>query len=333
MRLDVSVVLPVFWRKRLPHHASELRRALDSVLQQTYAGALEVLVIDDGSVEPVADAFAGTAYHSDPRIRWLRLPRNGGLVNALNVGIASASHELIARLDADDAWRPTKMEKQLRLLAADPDLSLVATGMRLVHSSGEPDVDLVRPGDWRGILRFFVTEGCPFPHGSVVARRSAYLLLGGYSHDPRLSHCEDYALWGIWLRFFKPAMIEEVLYDYTVSPTSVSNVNREQQRQASGHVQRTFLGLGDTSRFPAALLAVAAELDVSLFEAGRFCYRLWKYAQPTVVPEAAVDHLRCLLPDRRIVISRAPAAVTSGASGGGSFGRVHPVKTRLVELL
>lgn len=328
MRLDVSVVLPVFWRKREPRHARELARALDSVLAQRYPGELEVLVVDDGSPEPVADAFAGTAYRADPRVRWLRLPRNGGLVNALNVGLHAASHELIARLDADDAWRPTKMEKQLRLLAEDPDLTLVATGMRLVHEDGTPPVDLVRPGDWQGILRFFVTEGCPFPHGSVVARRSAYLLLGGYSHDPRLSHCEDFALWGVWLRFFKPAMVEEVLYDYTVAATSVSNVHREQQRQASGHVQRTFLALGDTSRFPAALRGLAAELGVSLFEAGRLAYLLWKYRTPTPLPEGALEHLRRLLPDRRI-------AFTSGARGAG--GHVHaPARAtapRLVEVL
>jgi glycosyltransferase involved in cell wall biosynthesis len=267
--LDISVVLPVLWRRDSAEAAADLRRALDSVLDQSYPAKLEILIIDDGSATAVADAFAGTAYAADPRLRWLRLPRNGGLVNALNVGLASARYDFIGRIDSDDSWHPGKIEKQAQLFERDPALTIAATGMRLVHQSGEPDIDHVRPGDWQGILKFFTTVGCPFPHGSILARRSVFTLLGGYPHDPRFSHCEDFALWGIWLRFFKPAMVEEVLYDYTVSASSVSGVHGDQQLRGSGLVQQTFIDLGDPSKLPGALEALSRELGVSLYEAGR----------------------------------------------------------------
>ena len=307
---SISVLLPVFWRARTPQAERELRRALDSVLGQEYPEAVEVLLIDDGSPAPVADAFKGTAYTTDARLRWLRLPRNNGLVHALNTGLVAARHELIARIDADDAWRPGKIEKQLRLFEADPDLTITATGMRLVHANGEPDIDHVRPGDWQGILRFFRTVGCPFPHGSVLGLRSVFRLLGGYSHDPRFSHCEDFNLWGTWLRFFKPVMLEEVLYDYTVSATSVSATHAEPQRLASRRVQRTFLDLGDTRRIPAALEAVSRIAGLSLLESGALCHQAWKHRQPGRLPVAALEHLRVLMPDRTLLVAGGTSAAT-----------------------
>lgn len=311
MNLDISVILPVFWRQATPGAVKELQRAIGSVLEQRYPGQLEILVIDDGSPSPVAAGFPPTALRSDPRIRWLRLRHNEGLVNALNVGLASARYDLIARIDSDDAWLPGKVEKQAELLARDPDLTIVGAGMRLKHQSGAPDVNLVRPGDWRGILDFFGTVGCPFPHGSVIARRSVYLLLGGYPHDPLLSHCEDFALWGTWIRFFRPAMVEQVLYDYTVSTTSVSGVHALQQRRASGLVHQTFLDLGDTSRIPEAVASLGTVLGVSPHEAGRLAFLIWKYRTAALLPESAVPHLRTLLPDRRIATHLNPDRATS----------------------
>jgi hypothetical protein len=294
---DISVLLPVFWRKATPQGASELRRAIDSVLGQEYPEEVEVLLIDDGSPSTVEDAFRGTAYASDRRLRWLRLPRNGGLVNALNFGLVAARHELIARIDADDAWRPGKIAKQLKLFEADPDLSITATGMRLVYPEGTPGVDHVRPGDWQGILQFFRTVGCPFPHGSVLGLRSVFRLLGGYSHDPRFSHCEDFNLWGTWL-----------LYDYTVSATSVSGTHGEQQRRASRMVQQAFLDLGDTRRIPAALEALSVITGRSLLETGALCHQAWKHRQAGSLPASALEPLRVLLPDRTLLVEGGPAA-------------------------
>jgi glycosyltransferase involved in cell wall biosynthesis len=314
LRPDVSVILPVFLRDGRTGTVRDLRRAIDSVLAQGHPGALEIVLVDDGSPTPVADVLARASSLSDPRIRLLRMPRNGGLVHALNAGLAEARFDLVARIDADDAWREGKLRKQLELFDRDPDLTIAATGMRLVHRGRGEDIDHVRPGDWEGILRFFVTVGCPFPHGSVLARRQVYRLLGGYFHDPRFSHCEDYALWGLWLRFFKPAMIEEVLFEYTVSEGSVSKRYAREQRIASGLVQQTFIDLGDYRRIPVALAQLATALGVSSLDAGAFALRAWKYRPSLRLPEAALPPLRVLLADRRVVRSAAQ-------SGGG--GEVH----------
>src|SRR5262249_16984074 len=151
-------------------------------------------LVDDGSptpVEEIADALGAVA----DGVRWLRYPRNRGIAYALNWGIAAARGRFIARLDSDDVWRPTKIANQFPLFAADADPTITATGMDLVTPQGNTLSEHIRPGDWSGVLRFLVDVGCPFPHGSVLALRETYRVLGGYPLDAAQHHCEDFALW------------------------------------------------------------------------------------------------------------------------------------------
>jgi glycosyltransferase involved in cell wall biosynthesis len=296
---SISVILPVFHRVSSVENLSLLRRALESIKDQRINGDYEVLVIDDGSPVPVQESSPLLGHVTD-KVKWLRLERNGGLVNALNKGIIAAKYPLIARLDADDTWLPNKIDRQMALFAGDPDLTITATGMSLVRHDNTQIETHIRPGDWSGILRFFVEIGCPFPHGSVVAQKSVYALLGGYPHDGRFSHCEDYALWGTWLRFFKPAMIEEVLYNYTVSENSVSFIHADQQRSASHLVNRRFANGDLPNKLPSALNGLADALQISLFNAGKLAYLLWHFRPCVTLPVEAVEALRTVLFDREL---------------------------------
>jgi glycosyltransferase involved in cell wall biosynthesis len=301
-----TIILPVFMKDTGFANVELLRRSIDSVRDQKFPGPYELLIVDDGSATPIQNLMPNLgASDANLPVRVIRCARNGGLVHALNRGLAESRYPVIARLDADDRWLPSKIEKQFSLFAQDPDLTITATGMTLVKPSGEAIETHIRPGDWDGILRFFIEVGCPFPHGSVIARRDIFELVGGYPHDPRLSHCEDYALWGIWLRFFKPSMVEEALYDYTVSPNSISAQHAEQQRCASRKVNFDFSMATPVGRVPQALQALAIALGVSLTEAGVVAYRTWRHRLELLLPQSAIEPLRVLLPDR-IVKAHAP---------------------------
>lgn len=299
--LSISVILPVYLRQPDDVQIQLLKRALESILDQRMSIDYEILLIDDGSPSPISgfSNILGVAAH---HVNWVRIPVNRGLVNALNTGIVSSKHMLIARLDADDVWLPTKIDKQLALFEQDADLTIAATGMSMVGVDGTLIAEHVRPGDWNGILKFFVKVGCPFPHGSVVGRKDIYRLLGGYSHNANFSHCEDYALWGLWLRFFKPAMVEESLYSYTVSGTSVSAVHQEQQRDASRVVQLNFARGDLIDRLPRALETLAKCLNISLIEAGKLAYLLWHFKPRVTLPSAVVDALSVILFDREFLV-------------------------------
>lgn len=297
----ISVILPAFCRSFTPEWIFCLKRAILSVLTQECQLPLELIVIDDGSVRPINEQELLSDVFQDPRVRYVRLRNNNGLVFALNTGLNLAKYDLIARIDSDDAWRPGKLEKQLLLFDADPDLTIAGTGMRLVHEDSTQDEDLVRPGSWSGILQFTAEVGSPFPHGSILGRKSIFHLMGGYSHDVRVAHCEDFALWATWLRFFKGAMVEEVLYDYTISESAVSVKYADQQRRASGMVHAAYLRLNNYKIIPQLIERIAKSLNVSQFEAGQICFLVWQFYNFILAEGDLLDSLKMLLPDRQVM--------------------------------
>src|SRR5262249_38672414 len=120
----VSVVVPVYNGER---HVAE---ALESIRTQSH-GAIEVLVVDDGSTDgtPSVVERAGVAY--------VRQERSGPAA-AVNRGIALARGSLIGFLDADDRWRPDKLTLQMRAFAADSTLDAVFGHIEHFHS---PELD------------------------------------------------------------------------------------------------------------------------------------------------------------------------------------------------
>jgi glycosyltransferase involved in cell wall biosynthesis len=308
----VSVLLPVYMTDPGVDAVRALDHALQSVLVQETPGPLEVVVIDDGSPAPVRELIP--AHANNPKIRWMRSPHNSGLVDALNRGLASGQHELVARIDADDAWEPGKLAKQVALFQADADLTVVGTGMTRINPDGRVIDRHVRSGDWAGILRFLVEVGCPFPHGSVVASRRTFQALGGYAPDPEVRHCEDFELWGRWLRFFKPAMIEEALYRYTVTESSVSGQNTRVQSQAAGRIQQQFRDLDIAGTLPDHLAALAQSLGASLVSAGELALTVWRQPVPVALPEAVVAPLQAVLPDRDVRPAETASKVWSPAA-------------------
>ena len=121
----VTAVIPTY------NYAHFLPRAIDSVLAQTHSG-IECVVVNDGSTDDTAQVLA--RYGS--RIRAIT-QENRGLSAARNTGIAAATGELVAILDADDSWRPTKIAKQVAAIEARPELGAVGCGGELIDSDGQ----------------------------------------------------------------------------------------------------------------------------------------------------------------------------------------------------
>ncbi len=311
---DISVVMPVFISEPSTKALQNLDSAIRSVVNQPYPGKLELLIVDDGSPRPIEECMRFSHISHPDCLRIIRSQRNHGLVHALNVGLRAAKHKLIGRIDADDIWMPGKIERQVKRFTAEPDLSIVGTGMTVVFGDARESEIHIRRDGWSEILRFFVEVGCPFPHGSIIARKDIYQLLGGYPHSPDAAHCEDYALWSVWLRFFKPAMIEESLYQYSVTHSSISSIYSEQQRLASGRISEAFARLGITETLPRSMGEIGRILGISLLQAGVLCYRIWHYRLAVKLPEAAIELLRIILPDRQVffgahTLTRTPLSV------------------------
>ena len=109
-----------------------IAECIDSVLDQTLRD-LEVLVIDDGSRDRSVEIVEEIA-RRDSRVRLLRHPggANLGVSRTRRLGIMEASGEYIAFLDADDAFEPSKLERQVSLMKAHPACLLCHTGIKAV---------------------------------------------------------------------------------------------------------------------------------------------------------------------------------------------------------
>lgn len=125
-RATVSVVVPTYNR------ADRLQDTVASILAQTVQ-PLEVLIVDDGS----KDDTARVCREFPPPVRYLHR-ENGGSAAARNTGMHVAKGEYIAFLDADDVWEPTKLEIQLALHAAHPEIGWSATNHFTTDRSNQP---------------------------------------------------------------------------------------------------------------------------------------------------------------------------------------------------
>jgi len=112
----VSVIMPFLDVARF------LDEAIESVRAQTYP-RWELLLCDDGATDGSSDIARRWAELDPARIRHLQHADGAthGASATRNLGIAHARGEVIALLDGDDTWFPTKLEEQLAILAERPD--------------------------------------------------------------------------------------------------------------------------------------------------------------------------------------------------------------------
>jgi glycosyltransferase involved in cell wall biosynthesis len=206
----VSVVIPAY------NSASTLSRSIDSVLAQTWA-AREIIVVDDGSTDATANVIAS---YGD-RVRGIR-QANAGPSAARNRGIEAAHGEYVAFLDADDYWLPAKLERQVALLAAQPELGFCSTATRVVDPAG------THVGDWpcsevEGPLLetlFMHSAAVSGSTSGVLARRALLQAAGGF--DENLRGFEDPDLWIRLAARTGYACIPEALTVVVRTPASVS---------------------------------------------------------------------------------------------------------------
>lgn len=167
-----------------------VRVALESSVAGQQLPPAEVVIVQDG---PVPDTLAAEldllAEESPVPLRVVALPENRGLTEALNAGLAAASHGVIARIDADDFSVPERFARQLPLIAAGHDL--VGSGMfEFAEDPSQPGTVRVPPVGAERIREHARTHN-PFNHPTMVYRRRALAEIGDYTEFGQM---EDYWL-------------------------------------------------------------------------------------------------------------------------------------------
>lgn len=212
----VSVLLPVY--NAMPY----LKEAIASVLSQTFTD-IEVIALDDASTDGSLDYLRGLA---DPRLIVIARPKSGLSLN-LNYGIGIARAPLLARMDADDISQPTRFEKQVARMNAEPKLVACGSELRLIDQTGAPgSVQVCYAED--SAIRWNLLTDSAIAHPSAMIRKSAMERAGLYRRE--LEPAEDYALWLALAKLGLLANIPEPLLHYRIHPGSVSSRRVEVQR-------------------------------------------------------------------------------------------------------
>lgn len=181
-----SVLLPVYDGDGVEFFV----RAFASVTNEQELRPNEIIVVRDGPVRlELQNAIDIVTGESVVPVQLIQLPVNAGLANALNVGLSKAEYEIVARADADDISLPSRFRKQIPLVDSGVDLVGSAiiefesneheTGITRAHPTSHEDIGRA--------ARFY----SPFNHPTVVFKKSAVELVGGYQH---LDLMEDYLL-------------------------------------------------------------------------------------------------------------------------------------------
>jgi glycosyltransferase involved in cell wall biosynthesis len=215
-----------------------VRDAVGSVLAQTYRD-FEFVIIDDASTD---DTVATIESFGDDRIRLLHNDLNLGQVPSLNRGLREARGEIVARIDADDVSRPTRLERQLAVLDSDPRVGLVGSWLTLVDERGRRVGSLRKTlADYVDFVFHTLIMRVWVSHPAAAYRLEPVLALGGY--DEATGPSEDKDLWRkLVLEGWDARIVPEELVVYRLHDAQLSQTRAAYQREVDARSQERFLG-------------------------------------------------------------------------------------------
>lgn len=212
----VSVIIPSYKR------TETLKRAIDSVLSQTYEN-LEILIVDDNipGDEYSINLREIIKQYKDERVKLVtqKVHINGAV--ARNEGVKASIGEYIAFLDDDDEWMHDKIERQIQILQSDLGLSGIGGGVTLWRDGKEisqlPQKEITEDNL---LLKIFIREA-RLATSSFLCKKSAFIEMGGF--DPSLIRSQDLQLFVDFLYKFR---IYPIWNFKTVKMHVESSINR-----------------------------------------------------------------------------------------------------------
>lgn len=206
-------------RNALPY----LDVAVESILGQSFRH-FEFVIRDDDSTDGSRERLRWWAAR-DARIRLFEGERSLGPAGSSNWVVEQAAAPVVARMDADDISHPQRMERQLAILAGDPEAVLVGSVWEGIDRQGrvvrEPDVSRL------GEFGF----AAPFAHGSIMFRRWAFDRVGGYRAE--CDFWEDLDLYVRMADVGRVLVTAEALYQHRFSETSTRLTSRRAEVERS----------------------------------------------------------------------------------------------------
>jgi len=252
----VSVIVPTF--NEAP---ASLAASLDSLIAQTHTN-FECLVVDE-SADPALAATCRALCGRDERFSYIRPAERVGLAASLNLGLARARGDYVARFDGDDLCHPERLAAQVAYLEATPTVDVVGCALEIIDDAGEVRALRRYPAEHDAIARRMQFTSA-IAHPTVLMRAGVLQAACGY--DPSFRYAEDLELWlrllGRGARF---ANLERPLLQYRQASSERGdahwryNLRARMRHLSARHLPARLAGLaviGMWSAMPAALRRV-----------------------------------------------------------------------------
>jgi glycosyl transferase family 2 len=213
----VTVIIPTH------NDGAFIEGALESVLNQTFRD-FEIVVVNDGSTDDTEQRLAKFRDKVNYRYQDCRGPSA-----SRNWAIRAARSPLVAFLDADDLWFPTKLEKQVRFALDNPQYGIVTTDVEWFNEQGvtNPSLKSKYP-----IANGFVLKELLFDNwittSAVMVRRECFGRAGWFDEEPGVFG-EDWMMWVQIAAQYPVQFLDEVLTRRRVRHTSFEQRNAEAQ--------------------------------------------------------------------------------------------------------
>lgn len=185
--ISFSIIIPAF------NAAASIRATLESCLHQSLPPH-EVIVVNDASTDETVDMIR---MQFGDAVKLISMQENLGPSAARNAGVAAASGDFIAFLDADDGWHPEKLARIQKLLQSRPDIDFLFHTFSIGKLQPAFSESMMLPHRfplWKLLLRNSIATPC------AIIRRNQML-----HFDERMRHMEDYDLFlriavrrGVW---------------------------------------------------------------------------------------------------------------------------------------
>ncbi len=209
-----TVVIPTYNR------AAKLRRAVESVLNQTFTD-FELLVMDDGSSD---DSEEITRSFRDERVRYEWMPNSGGPATPRNRGIVAARAPWISFLDNDDIWYPDRLERVADTVGQRPSVDVVCHD-EVMHVVRTGEKTRLRHGPAASnFYRVLLLDGNRLSTSAVTIRLEFLK-----SHALLFNEASDYVIvedYDLWLRLAERGarfhFLDRCLGEYTIEDDNIS---------------------------------------------------------------------------------------------------------------
>ena len=234
--VKVSILIPSY------NVAQYLPQAIDSALDQTFQD-FEIIIIDDGSTDNTREIVEKYLKREPEKIRYI-YQENEGLACARNTGLRQARGSLIALLDADDQWLPTRLEETVRAIGEDKSIGLVHANVTRITEDGSVIETQKRNMQFLtgNIFNYIFLRKVDISILTILFRKECCERVGLFDKNLTRLGCEDRELWLRISRHYKFKYIDKVLGLYRVRGDSMSR-NTEKMMQARIYVIEKFCSL------------------------------------------------------------------------------------------